>query len=340
MTATTLNPVMLSDLVRRPLRIVLAGGSGHVGTLLARYFHQQGNGLCVLARTTFSAPWPVVAWNGRELGDWVKALDGADVVINLAGRSVDCRYNGRNRAEILESRIRSTDLVGEAIQTLSRPPSLWLNASTATIYRHATDRAMDEATGEIGGAEAAVPDSWRFSIEVATRWEEAFFAAKTPSTRKVALRSAMTMSPDPGGVFDTLLRLVRFGMGGRLGSGQQYVSWIHETDFVRAVEFLIVNRKIDGMVNMASPNPLTNEQFMETLREAWGTRVGLPATERMLEIGAFFLRTETELILKSRRVVPGRLLREGFKFEFPCWTEAAKDLVGKWRKQRKGRGER
>jgi uncharacterized protein (TIGR01777 family) len=319
---------------RTSLRIVLIGGSGHVGTLLARHFNQQRDEVCVLARTTFSAPWRVVAWNGLQFGEWVKVLDGADVVINLAGRSVDCRYSAANKAAILESRIRSTSLIGQAIQTFSKPPSVWLNASTATIYRHATDRAMDEETGELGGTETSVPDTWRFSIEVATLWEETFFAADTPRTRKVALRSAMTMSPDRGGVFDALLRLVRFGMGGRFGSGQQYVSWVHESDFVRAVEFLISRNGFDGVVNVASPNPLTNAGFMKSLRHAWGTGVGLSSTEWMLEVGAFFLRTETELILKSRRVVPGRLLREGFTFQFPEWREAAEELVGRWRQQR------
>jgi len=336
MTDTTLNAVRMHLTPRKSLRIVLIGGSGHIGTLLAGHFHQQGNEVCVLARTTLSAPWRVVAWNGLELGEWVKALDGADVVINLAGRSVNCRYNRANKAAILESRVRSTSLVGEAILRLSKPPSVWLNASTATIYRNATDRAMDEQTGELGGAETNVPDTWRFSIEVATQWEEAFFHTDTPKTRKVALRSAMTMSPDRGGVFDALLRLVRFGMGGRFGPGQQYVSWVHETDFVRAVEFLISNDGLDGVVNVASPNPLTNADFMKTLRDAWGTRIGLPATEWMLELGAFFLRTETELILKSRRVVPGRLLGERFTFDFPEWQEAAKELVARWRQQRTG----
>jgi uncharacterized protein (TIGR01777 family) len=336
MTDTTLNAAKMHSAPRKPLRIVLIGGSGHVGTLLAGHFHQPGNEVCVIARTTFSAPWRVVAWDGLQNGGWVRALDGADVVINLAGRSVNCRYNGANKAAILASRVRSTSLVGGAIQTLSKPPSVWLNASTATIYRHATDRAMDEQTGELGGAETNVPDTWRFSIEVATRWEEDFFHADTPKTRKVALRSAMMMSPDRGGVFDALLRLVRFGIGGRFGSGQQYVSWVHETDFVRAVEFLIANEHINGVVNVASPNPLTNADFMRSLRDAWGTRIGLPATEWMLEVGAFFLRTETELILKSRRVVPGRLLGEGFTFEFPEWREAAKELVARWRQQRTG----
>jgi uncharacterized protein (TIGR01777 family) len=338
MTGTTLNSVATLARGSKSLRFVLVGGSGHVGTVLAQHFHQHKHEVCVLARTAFSAPWRVVAWDGRELGEWAETLDGADVVINLAGRSVDCRYSKQNREDILESRLQSTRLVGEAIQSLSNPPALWLNASTATIYRDAKDRAMDEETGELGGTETGVPDSWRFSIEVATRWEETFFAAKTPSTRKVALRSAMTMSPDRGGVFDVLLRLVRVGLGGQLGSGQQYVSWIHETDFVRAIEFLIANEQISGVVNVASPNPLTNEEFMKTLRESWGTRIGLPATEQMLEIGAFFLRTETELILKSRRVIPGRLRREGFSFVFPKWRMAASDLVQQWREQniRKG----
>lgn len=338
MTVTTLNTTSkprVTDTRRTQLRVALVGGSGHIGTLLARHFHQQRHEVCVLARTTFSGPWRVVAWNGVQLGDWVKTLDGADVVINLAGRSVDCRYSAANKAEILESRIRSTKILGQAIQTLSSPPSVWLNASTATIYRHAMDRPMDEETGELGGTEAGAPDTWRFSIEVAKRWEETFFATNTPNTRKVALRSAMTMSPDHGGVFDSLLRLVRFGMGGRMGSGQQYVSWIHEMDFVRAVEFLIAKKTIDGVVNVASPNPVTNEEFMKTLQQAWGIRIGLPATEQMLKIGAIFLRTETELILKSRRVVPARLLREGFTFEFPEWRAAAKALVTKWRQQRR-----
>jgi uncharacterized protein (TIGR01777 family) len=326
--------MFVSELAGRKPRIVLVGGSGQVGNILARHFHQQQTDVWVIARTTFSAPWRVVAWNGLQLGDWVKALAGADAVINLAGRSVDCRYGPRNKAEILESRIRSTKLVGEAIQTLTTPPPVWLNASTATIYRNSTDRAMDEKTGELGGTEANVPDSWRFSIEVAKRWEESFFDAKTPQTRKVALRSAMTMSPDRGGVFDALLGLVRFGLGGRFGSGEQYISWIHERDFVRAIEFVIANKRISGVVNVAAPNPQPNTEFMHNLRAAWGVQFGIPIPKSMLEIGAVFLRTETELVLKSRRVVPGRLLDDGFRFEFPEWPAAAVELVQRWRKQR------
>ena len=312
---------------KRPLRIVIAGGSGHVGDMLARHFHSRGHSVLVLARTTSLRPWRMVAWDGEHLREWVRELEGVDAVINLAGRSVNCRYHAGNRREILESRIKSTRLLGIAIAKLKEPPRVWLNASTATIYRHALDRAMDERTGEIGGQETDAPETWKFSVEVATRWEESFFAVSTPKTRKVALRSAMTMSPDRGGIFDALLRLVRFGLGGPAGSGMQFVSWIHEEDFASAIEFLIEHEEIEGAVNLAAPEPLPNREFMQALRRAWGARIGLPASPWMLEAGAILLRTETELILKSRRVVPGRLLAAGFRFRFPYWRVAAEDLV-------------
>ncbi len=253
------------------------------------------------------------------------------MLINLAGRSVNCRYSLENREIIKQSRVQSTLLLGRAMAQQASPPRLWMNASTATIYRHALDRAMDEDTGEIGGNERNCPPSWRFSIDVATSWEAAFFSIVTPHTRKIALRSAMTMSPDPGGIFATLLRLVRFGLGGSAGSGKQFVSWIHDADFIRSIEFLIAHEELDGPVNLSAPGPLPNREFMRTLRQAWGTRVGVPASQPMLELGALFLRTETELILKSRRVIPGRLLRAGFDFRFPGWADAATNLVARWR---------
>jgi uncharacterized protein (TIGR01777 family) len=261
----------------------------------------------------------------------VHHLEKADVLINLAGRSVDCRYTSANRREIMESRIQSTHVLGEALRRLADPPRLWLNASTATIYRHALDRPMDEMTGELGGNEPNAPSSWQFSIDVAKRWEETFFAISAPNTRKIALRSAMTMSPDHGGIFDVLLRLVRLGLGGASGSGEQFVSWIHEVDFVRAIDYLIASEEMAGCVNIASPGPLPNREFMKVLRESFGRRAGLSASAWMLELGAVFLRTETELILKSRRVVPGRLLGSGFQFRFPDWPSAARDLVHRWR---------
>jgi uncharacterized protein (TIGR01777 family) len=254
------------------------------------------------------------------------------VVINLAGRSVNCRYNTANRREIMESRVLSTRAVGQAIIGAARPPALWLNASTATIYRHALDRAMDEVSGELGGHEPGAPDTWNFSIDVATQWEREFFSAKTPCTRKIALRSAMTMSPDPGGIFATLLTLVRLGLGGRAGSGKQFVSLIHDADFINAIEFLIAREDMEGCINICAPNPLPYSEFMAEFRNACGVPIGLPASRWMLEVGAFFLRTETELVLKSRRVVPQRLLDAGFEFQFPHWPPAAHNLVNRWRK--------
>ncbi|MBS1853355.1 MAG: TIGR01777 family oxidoreductase [Acidobacteria bacterium] len=314
-------------------RIVLAGGSGQVGSILARHFHTQGCEVVVLSRQPYSAPWQVAAWDAVTLGPWREMLEGTDVLINLTGRSVNCRYTEKNKRLIKESRVQSTRILGEAIAQMAKPPRLWMNASTATIYRHSFDRAMDEDTGEIGGHEREkdAPSTWRFSIDVATRWEQAFFSAATPKTRKIALRSAMTMSPSRGGIFDELLRIVRFGLGGAAASGKQFISWIHDADFIRAIDFLIAHEEYMGPFNLAAPNPLPNRDFMKALRQAWGISIGLPATQWMLKAGAVFLGTETELILKSRRVVPGRLLDSGFSFQFPEWPAAAKDLVARWR---------
>jgi uncharacterized protein (TIGR01777 family) len=312
------------------MRIVIPGGTGQVGTILIRHFLCAGHDVTVVARHS-SPLCPTALWNGRDAGDWCKCLEGADVVINLAGRNVNCRYNEANRRAIKESRVATTRLLGRAIAECSDPPQVWLNASTATIYRHAVDRPMDEQTGELGGGEPGAPDTWRFSIDVAKSWEDAFFSAETPRTRKIALRSAMTMSPDRGGVFDTLLRLVRFGLGGASGPGNQYVSWIHDIDFARAVDFLIGREDVEGIVNVSSPNPLPNREFMREICECWRAPVRLPSPAWMLEAGAVLIQTETELVLKSRRVVPGRLLAAGFDFRFPCWKAAAQDLVRRWR---------
>lgn len=308
------------------MRIVIPGGSGQVGTVLARAMHREGHDVVVLSRQPASRPWRVVGWDGSTLGEWTNEIDGSDIVINLAGRSVNCRYTARNRHEILHSRVTATRLVGEAIAQASRPPRVWLQASTATIYAHRFDSPNDEYTGVIGGAEPGAPRAWKFSIDVAQAWERSFAEAMVPRTRRVALRSAMTMSADAGGIFDTLLGLVRRGLGGRAGDGRQYVSWIHHEDFVRAMQWLILREDIDGVVNVSAPNPLPNADFMRALRDAAGVRVGLPATRWMLELGAVFMRTETELILKSRRVVPRRLLDSGFDFHFPHWPSAADDL--------------
>lgn len=313
------------------MHIVIPGGSGQIGTLLARSFHKQGHDVVIVSRHPRVAPWRVVPWDGGTLGPWVKEIDGADVVINLAGRSVNCRYTPANRKAILDSRVASTHIVGTAIGQAKRPARVWLQASTATIYAHRYDAPNDDVSGRLGGTEPDVPETWRFSIAVATAWEQALAEAVVPHTRKIALRSAITMSPDRGGAFDVLLGLVRRGLGGQVGDGRQYVSWIHEQDFVQALLWLIDHEDIEGNVNIAAPAPLPNGQFMRDLRQAWGAPIGVPATRWMAELGALVLGTETELILKSRRVVPRRLLDTGFTFQFPTWPAAARDLCQRWR---------
>ena len=313
------------------MKVVIPGGSGQVGTVLARAFHGDGHDVVVLSRRHDVRPWRVVAWDGATLGDWQREIDGCDVVINLTGRSVNCRYTAANRDEILQSRLSSTRVVGQAIGRAARQPRVWLQASTATIYAHRYDSPNDEHSGILGGRESNAPSSWRFSIDVARAWEDAFEEAVADGTRKVALRSAMTLSPDPGGVFDTLLGLARHGLGGSAGHGRQFMSWIHYEDFIAAVRWLIDRDDIEGVVNVAAPNPLPNAEFMRVLREACGVSFGLPTSKWMLEIGAVFMRTETELILKSRRVVPARLLENGFTFKYPDWRSAAQDLCRQWK---------
>ena len=308
------------------MKIVIPGGSGIIGTILSRAFIERGDEIVVLSRHPRPAPWRSVPWDGETFGPWVDELDGADVVINLAGRSVNCRYGAKNRREMIESRVRSTRIIGEAIAHSARPPRIWLQSSTATIYAHRYDAPNDERTGILGGHEAEAPDTWRFSIDVAQAWEAAFAEAHAPKTRKVALRSAMVMSTAPGGVFDIKRHFVRIGLGGAAGDGKQFVSWIHEHDFIRAIEWLIARDDFDGVVNVASPNPLPSREFMRAIRDAERVSFGVPPNRWMLEIGAFFMRTETELVLKSRRVVPGRLLANGFVFHFASWPSAAREL--------------
>jgi uncharacterized protein (TIGR01777 family) len=314
------------------MKVILPGGTGQVGTILDRALTAAGHEVTVLTR--HPARERQVGWDGTTLGRWAEAIDGSDVVVNLAGRSVSCRYTPENLRAMMDSRVDSARVVGEAIAAASRPPRVWLQMSTATIYAHRFDAANDEATGVIGGAEPGVPGYWSYSVDIAGNWERAQAEASVPGTRKVALRSAMVMSPDRGGVFDVLLGLVRLGLGGPVAGGAQYVSWIHDTDFVRAVEFLIDRDDIEGPVNLASPGPLPQRDFMRALRAARGVPVGLPATRWMAELGAFALRSDTELLLKSRRVVPGRLRAAGFDFAYSDWPPAAVDLVRRVKESR------
>ncbi|MBA2541986.1 MAG: DUF1731 domain-containing protein, partial [Deltaproteobacteria bacterium] len=299
------------------MKIIIPGGSGQIGSVLARHYRGAGHEVVVLGRGA-----GVIAWDGKTLGPWAAELDGADVVINLAGRTVNCRYTEENLGQMMDSRVDSTRVVGEAIAAAAKPPRVWLQMSTATIYSHRLDAANDEATGVIGGNEPDVPAYWKRSIDIAVAWEAALDAANTPNTRRVALRTAMMMSPDRDGIFDVLLGLARKRLGGAIAGGGQYVSWIHDRDFLGAIELLIARDDLAGAVNLAAPNPLPQRDFMTALREAAKIGFGLPATAWMARIGAWALRTDAELTLKSRRVVPGRLLEAGYKFAFPTWPEA------------------
>ena len=323
------------------MKIILPGGTGQLGHLLVRTLTRAGHECVLLTRDParaaadlvrhgFGGAARAVAWDGVKPGPWMAEFEGADAVINLAGRSVDCRYTAANLDRMLRSRTDSTRVVGEAVAAAKNPPRVWLNSSTATIYAHASpeDPPRDERSGPIGGGEPGAPASWSNSVRIALAWEAACFTAPTPRTRRVALRSAMVMSPDRGGVFSAFATLCRLGMG-RQGDGGQFVSWIHEHDFAAAVNVLLAHEEIDGPVNLCAPQPLPNRAFIAALHAALGRRLAVPAPAWLLELGAFFHRTETELLLKSRRVVPARLQAAGFRFQYPEWPEAARELVGR-----------
>ncbi len=306
-------------------KIILAGGSGFLGRVLADYFAAKGNEVVILTRNPKACAGLIreVRWDGESAGDWAKELEEARAIINLAGLSVNCRYHARNRKLLLDSRLNSTRVLGEAIARCVSPPPVWLNSSTATIYKHTFGPAWEE-TGEIGGCVEAKDI---FSVQIATEWERTLNEAITPRTRKVALRSAMVLGHAKNSVLPNLLRLARLGLGGSLAGGRQFVSWIHQQDFCHATEWIIEHKNLSGPVNLAAPNPVTNAEFMATIRGACRVPFGLPASRWMLEVGAFFLRTETELVIKSRRVVPGKLASSGFAFKFPELKRAIDDLT-------------
>ncbi len=306
-------------------KIILAGGSGFLGQALARHFSALSWEVVVLTRQ----PKPradglrEAAWDGETVGAWARELEGADAVVNLCGKSVDCRYTEENRKLLISSRTLPTRAIGQAISNCQSPPRVWLNSSSASLYKHTFDTAMDE-----NGAQGATREAKdEFSIEIIRQWEQAFNEAQTQRTRKAALRTTMVLGMSRNSVVPVLRRLTRLGLGGRMGSGKQYVAWIHEEDFCRAVEWVITHDELSGPMNITAPNPLPNAEMMRTFRTVCGVPFGLPATEWMLELGAFFLRTETELIIKSRRVVPGRLLASGFAFRFPHFREALEGII-------------
>lgn len=351
-------------------KIVIAGGSGFIGQGIAKYFG-KGNDIVIIGRNavhhdnnayqsehvTAADGYRVqyLTWDAHHLGGWSKALEGADIVINLAGKSVNCRYHRKQKKVIVESRTNATSIIGEAIRSCIHPPKLWINAASATIYRNTFDRPNDEYNGIISEVKRenmpwSLLDRIRyrknrfvaallhgknsseyhsldldFSIQVCKQWEKTFFDQRTPFTRKVALRTAITLGK--GGVITPYLNLCKFGLGGKHGSGKQMYSWVHIEDVCRMIEWMYENKEAEGVYNCVAPNAITNESFMQTLRKFTGHKVGLAAPAWLLELGAWLIGTETELMLKSRWVAPTRSLREGFVYRYDTVDKALNEIV-------------
>ena len=297
-------------------RVVIAGASGFMGKHFVERFRADGDEVITVGRSGADVAW----------GDTVAleaALEGADLLLNLAGKSVNCRYTEKNKAAIFSSRLLTTGELGRSVEAVANPPKLWLNSSTATIYRHADDRPQTDDEGQIGEG---------FSVNVATAWEREFFAHHREGVRQVALRMAIVLGR--GSALSPLLLLTRFGLGGsqiggKTAGGKQMFSWIHIDDVYRAIRFIQNDSDLEGHVNVSSPNPVRNVQLMATLRRILGVPFGIPLYRWMLEVGSFVIKSETELLLKSRWVVPTTLLAEGFEFEHPELEEAVRDIIGK-----------
>jgi len=300
-------------------KIILAGGNGYIGTVLASYYREKAQQITILSRTPRADDGNIktLVWDGQTEGDWVNEINGADLLVNLCGKNVNCRYTPTNRKAIIDSRVLPTTLLGNVVAKLETPPQLWINITSATIYRHAEDRPQDEETGEIGTG---------FSIDVCRQWENTFFKTHTPRTRKVALRMSIVMGAADG-AFPRLLNLVKFGLGGMQGNGRQYVSWVHEHDAARCTEWLLQNPDLNGVFNCTAPQPIKNKAFMGIIRKAAHVAFGLPAPAWLLGIGAIVIGTETELILKSRWVVPKNLTDKGFVFQFPDPETAISNIL-------------
>ena len=291
-------------------KIVIAGGTGFVGKYVTKQFTDLGYEVLIISRQKNCIHW-------ENTPAIIEAINHATMLINLAGKSVDCRYDERNKQEILNSRVDTTIALGKAILQCSYPPELWINSSTATIYRHAEDRPMTETNGEIGNG---------FSVNVATQWEQSFFHFRLPKTRQIALRMAIVLGKN-GGVMTPMMNLVRFGLGGKQGNGRQMFSWIHIADLYQIILFLQADKAMNGVYNCSSPFPVTNRILMQTLRNTMKVKLGLPSPKLLLKIGAAVIKTETELILKSRWVIPEKLLATGFVFKYPTIDKALENII-------------
>lgn len=299
-------------------KLIIAAGTGFLGQVLTNHFKDKFEEIIILTRgkSKINDTIKYVNWNAKTFSGWEKELENASVLINLTGKSVDCRYTKKNKKEILLSRIESTKILNKAVTQCTNPPKHWLNSSTATIYRFSLDKEMDERNGEIGND---------FSMNVAQSWEKAFFKTETPNTLKTALRTSIVLGKN-GGAYVPLKTLAKLGFGGKQGKGNQFISWIHEKDFARAIDF-IIEKEITGVINVVSSKPITNKDFMTILRKSVGTLFGVPINEPLLKIGSIIIKTESELVLKSRNVIPKRLLENGFQFKFDSLEKALKNLA-------------
>lgn len=297
------------------MKIIIAAGTGFLGKNLEKYFTEKGNQVYILTRNPKREN--EIYWNAKTLGEWKNVLENADVLINLAGKSVDCRYTEKNKKEIYNSRIESTKVLQQAIDESVNKPKIWLNASSATIYIHSETHLNTEENGIIGDD---------FSMNICKSWEKEFFKIKTENVRKVALRTSIVLGNN-GGAFPKLKTITKLGLGGKQGRGNQNVSWIHIDDFCRAIEHIINNENIVGEINITAPNPLSNKEFMRKLRKEIKIPFGLNAPVWQLEIASIFLKTETELILKSRNVYPEKLIKSGFEFTYSNIESAFNDLI-------------
>lgn len=299
-------------------KLIIAGGSGFLGQELVKYFGITFDEIVILSRTKKESYGKIkhLVWDAKTTGAWCTELEGATAVINLCGKSVDCRYTEKNKAEIFASRLDSTKIIGETIQNCKVPPELWINGASATIYEASENVPMTEVNGKIGTG---------FSIEVCKAWEKVFNSFELSQTRKVNMRISMVIG-NTGGVYPALMNVVKKGLGGTMGKGTQQVSWVHIHDFCNMVEWFITHKNTKGIYNCVAPTPIQNKQLMASLRTKANIKIGLPATSWMLEIGSFFLRTETELILKSRYSYPERALKEGFVFKYNTFKECLSTL--------------
>jgi uncharacterized protein (TIGR01777 family) len=291
------------------MKIILAGGTGFIGQHLADHFISKGDEIVIFSRSNKPGKDKLrfVQWDGKTLGIWKNEIDGADVVINLAGKSINTRYTEKNKKEVLESRLDATHIIGEAIKQCKVPPKVWMNMSSATIYENSETEPQDEFSGKIGDD---------FSMNVCKAWEKTFYNEVVPDTRKIVARLSIVLGDD-GGALKPFQNLAKFGLGGKMGSGKQMMSWVHIDDVVSAIDFLIQHETLSGIFNITSPNAISNKEFMKTLRKAAHMPIGIPSAEWMIKIGAFIIGTESELILKSRWSVPRKLLDAGFEFKYP-----------------------